>query len=460
MEYIDFLKSKQIATEPKGFYIPPEKLNPKGFEWQNVIVSWALKKGRAALFEDCGLGKTYQQLEFAHRVNEKTNKPVLILAPFGVTGQTVREGEKFGIKVKACRSQYDIVNGVNIANYEILGKFSSENFGGIVLDESSILKSYMGKQKRQIIDFCQSIEYRLACTATPAPNDHMELLNHAEFLGIMKSSEALSVWFIADQSQSGKYRLKGHAIKPFWQWVSTWAVNISNPADIGYSDERYTLPKLNEVTDIVKISELDETFENGLFRKIDMSATSYHKEKRLTAELRAKRCAEIVKTNEQFVVWCETNYEADYLKKYIPEAVEIRGSDKPEHKEKAALDFIDGNIKTLISKPSILGFGLNFQNCHNTVFCGRDFSFEKYYQALRRFWRFGQTKPVNAYSVLGSTEQFILQNVQEKARKHDEMQEQMSGAIKNIQLASLKGHRFKLTLESPEIKIPEWLKGA
>jgi hypothetical protein len=431
------------------------------FDWQKDIVKWSLKKGKAALFEDCGLGKTPQQLEWARQVCNYTGKNVLILAPLAVSSQTVREGKKFEIVVTPCKEQADVKPGINITNYERLDKFDTASFVGVVLDESSILKAYTGKIKQQIIDAFHDTPYKLACTATPAPNDHMELLNHAEFLGVMKSSEALSIWFINDTKQSGHYRLKGHAVKSFWEWVSTWAVCMSSPADIGYSDDGYKLPPLNVIDETVHVSILDPTFKDGFIRNIDASATGFHKEKRHTAPMRAKRTAEIVNPiNEQFVIWCETNYEADLLKQLIPDAVEIRGNDSTEKKENAAIDFIDGKTRLLISKPSIFGFGLNFQNCHNTVFCGLDYSYESFYQAIRRFWRFGQTQPVNAHIVIGSTEKQILDTIRRKEAQQKEMKRNMYGSLKQIQTNSIHGKTFKLTLDAPVIHLPTWLKEA
>lgn len=441
--------------------MPLDYLNPMLFDWQKDVDRWLIKKGKAAAFEDCGLGKTAQQLEWAKQVCARTGENVLILAPLAVSPQTVREGVKFGAPVSVCRSQADVRPGISITNYERLDKFDTGSFAGVVLDESSILKAYTGKTKQQIIDAFRDTPYKLACTATPAPNDHMELLNHAEFLGVMKSSEALSIWFINDSKSSGTYRLKGHAVKSFWEWVSTWAVCVSSPADIGYPGDGYKLPPLNVVEEIVHVSELDPTFQDGFIRHIDASATGFHKEKRHTAPMRARRTADIVSgSKEQFVIWCETNYEADLLKGLIPGAVEVRGNDSSEAKEQAAIDFIDGRTRVLISKPSIFGFGLNFQNCHNTVFCGLDYSYESYYQAVRRFWRFGQESAVNVYVVIGSTEKQILDTLRRKETQQEEMKRNMYGSLKQIQTDAIQGKRFKLTLEPPVIHLPRWLKEA
>lgn len=458
MNYHEFLRTKEVCTLPSGFAISENTLNPAAFDWQRHVVAWSLQRGKAALFEDCGLGKTLQQLIWADEVSRYINKPVLIVAPLAVAPQTKSEGRKFGIAVNICEKKADVMNGVNITNYEKLDKFDAGVFGGVVLDESSILKSYMGKTKRMIIDKFADCPYRLACTATPAPNDLMELLNHAEFLGIMKSSEALAMWFIADQSESGKYRLKGHAERNFWQWVSSWAVCISKPSDIGYSDEGYDLPPLTEIDEVVGNSDSLGAFED-IARHVDTSATGYHRERRHTLQARCEKTAEIVLSDaDQHVIWCGMNDEADELKRLLPEAVEIRGNDKATKKEQAAVDFVKGNIRILISKPTIFGYGLNFQNCHKSTFCGMDYSFENYYQAVRRFYRFGQTSPVEITRVLGDTEMNILNTINRKANMKLHMQHSMAEAMREFQIR--KDSTFKLDLSKKNYEMPAWLKGA
>ncbi|MCR5652213.1 MAG: helicase [Ruminococcus sp.] len=457
MNYTDFLKNKQVRTMPTGFKVSADTLSKKAFDWQRHCTSWALERGKAALFEDCGLGKTLQQLMWADEVNKAIDKPVLILSPLAVAPQTRAEGVKFSIDVNICENQADVQSGINITNYEKLDKFDTSTFGAVVLDESSILKSYMGKTKREIIKRFENTPYKLACTATPAPNDLMELLNHAEFLGIMRSNEALSIWFIADQSQSGKYRLKKHAEKDFWQWVSSWAVCISKPSDIGFSDEGYILPDLNE-NDVIVSSSTAETAFTDIARQVDTSATGYHKERRRTLKQRCEKTAELVNNNNQFVVWCGMNDEADELKQIIPDSVEIRGNDKAERKEHAAMSFVKGDIRVLISKPSIFGYGLNFQNCYNSVFCGMDYSFENYYQAVRRFYRFGQKNEVNIYRVLGDTEKNILDTINRKASMKAQMQSSMADAVREFQTKKLNTYHLDLTTRQEDM--PSWLKGA
>jgi superfamily II DNA or RNA helicase len=455
VEYAEFLATKIAKSVLCGFEC--ETSNENLFPFQHDIVRWALRKGRAALFLDTGLGKTLCQLSWACEICKHTKGKILVVAPLAVSKQTQREGRKFGIEVNICRKQRDVKDGINITNYEMLEYFKADEFVGVVLDESSILKSYMGATKMLIVKMFENTQYKLTCTATPLPNNHMEILNQAEFLGVMKSHEALAIWFINDTSQSGNYVLKGHAVKPFWEWVSTWAVCISKPSDIGHSDDGYILPPLNEKVEIVKSIK---HFQNGeFFKELETSATSFHKEKRLSSSDRALKCAEIAKqTNEQYLIWCNTDYEADELKKALPKAVEVRGSQTTEKKEQIAMDFIDGKIRVLISKPKIFGYGLNFQNCRNTIFCGIDYSYESYYQAVRRFWRFGQTKEVNVHLVIGIREKQILTCVRGKAEKQNEMKANMYGSIKEIQNASIKGVNFSLNLNVPKIKIPDWLK--
>lgn len=457
MKYVDYLQQKLVEHKPCGLTSSID--NGKLFDWQRSLAQLGMNSGRFGYFEDCGLGKTAQQLAIGDVIAKETRRPVMIVAPLAVGMQTVREGVKFEIHVNPCNSRLDVTNGVNITNYDKLSHFDPEVFGAVLLDESSILKAYMGKTKRIICEMFKGTPYRYAFTATPAPNDLMELLNHAEYLGVMKSSEALSIWFIADQSHGGAYKLKGHAESDFWRWVSSWAVCIEKPSDIGYSDEGYILPPITEYDEILQINISNSDQTQGLFRDVDMSATGFYKEKRLTTDVRTRRCAEIAsQDNEQYLLWCYTNEESAALKKLMPEAAEVKGSDKAEHKEQAALDFVDGKYRILISKPSIFGYGLNFQNCHNAVFCGLDYSFEGYYQAVRRLHRFGQDKPVNIWRVLGSTEKDILMTIERKQYQKDHMARSMAAHMRQLQTQKISGHPFRLELAGQKITTPEWLR--
>lgn len=456
--YADFLRTKGRKVQEVGF--ESTEVNPLLFDWQTDVVHWALRKGRAAIFSECGTGKTGLQLQWAKEVADHSRMPVLILAPLAVAQQTRREGEKFGIPVKVCRTQADVVNGVNVTNYEMLEHFEPEAFGGVVLDESGILKAYMGKTKRMLVAAFENVRYKLACTATPSPNDQMELLNQAEYLGIMRSSEALSIWFIADQSSMGTYRLKKHAEEDFWDWVASWAVCFEKPSDLGsYSDEGYELPPLKEHDVVIPIDEVADNLENGFLRDIQTSATGFHREKRYTLEKRCQKAKEIADgSDEQILIWCDTNAEADYLRKIIPGADEVRGSDSREKKEQAALDFVDGKTKVLISKSSIFGYGLNFQQCRRAIFCGMDYSYESYYQAVRRLYRFGQTKPVDIFRVMGSTEMNILKTINRKQEMHERMHDGMREALKRRANVQQKKHFADVEDTERTISVPGWLR--
>lgn len=458
MNYIDFLERKKRMPTKKGILISPKELNQVLFDFQSFCVSKALEKKTFCLFEGCGLGKTLQQLEWAYRVYKHTGRNVIIYAPLCVTTQTAyEEAPLLGYEVHICRSQEDVKPGINITNYEMIDNFN-DDFGGVVLDESSILKNFTGATRTKITNKCRNIEYKLCCTATPAPNDLMELLNHADFLGVMSTSQALANYFINDM-KTGEWRLKGHATKDFYRWCCTWSINIESPHDLGFESDKYILPKMNEFNEIIKIDELDETYENGFFRNIETSATGFHREKKRTAEIRSRRCADIVnKSNEQFIIWCDTNTEADYLKEFIPDAVEVRGSDSQSKKEKATQDFKDGNVRVLISKPSIFGYGMNFQKCHNMIFCGLTYSYENYYQAVRRIYRFGQTHEVNVWIVLGSTELHILDVINRKRKQQEELKNMMDQSIKDIQYTEILGKERKDKVTYNEkIELPRFI---
>lgn len=431
MDYQDFIDKKIITVPNAGFDVDRNDLNPMLFRWQKDVVKWALKKGRCAIFAGCGLGKTPMQLEWADHVNRHTNMPVLIAAPLAVSVQTVREGEKFGVNVNRCRTQSDVVNGINITNYEMLDKFDDSKFSGVVLDESSILKNMMGKTRNSLIAKFKQTQYKLACTATPAPNDHTEICNHAEFLNVMRGQEMLANWFINDTFNVGTWRLKKHAEKDFWRFVSTWAVSISKPSDIGYSNEGYDLPPVN--THIHKVENKSD-FQGTLINMKKLSATDINRVKKATIADRAIVAADIVNgSDESFVVWVNQNAEADEIKRLIPDAIEVSGSMSIEQKEDNLNGFTEGKHRVLIAKPSMCGFGLNWQHCHNMVFVGLSYSFEQRYQAVRRCWRFGQEHEVNDHVVIASAEESVFKNVQEKERKHIEMEMNMQTDMNEVQ---------------------------
>jgi len=456
-DYEEFLKSKFVRHYPVGF--EAVEINQKLFDWQQEIVKWSLSIGRGALFESCGLGKTPQQLEWAQKVHEHTNKPVMVFAPVAVSNQTVREGVKFGIDVNLCRSGDDVKNCVNITNYEKLHKFDASVFAGVVLDESSILSSFMGKTKVALQDAFRGTQYKLCATATPARNDLMELLNQADYLGIMPSNEALSRWFINDTMNFGSYKLKGHAEKDFWQWVATWAICLDHPCEMGFDAPGFDLPELITHEHIIK---LKHDFSNGRLFGDDevVNASSLYRHLRETAEERTSFAAELSNdSDEQWILWCNTNLESDMLKRKAQGSVEVRGSMKDEDKEKALLGFIDGSIRVLIGKPSMCGFGLNLQNCHNMGFVGLSFSFEQKYQAVRRCWRFGQNFDVNEHVVMTPKELQVYRIVQKKEATHIKMGRSMSEAVMGFSPVRRIPQR-KLDTYNPtkHMVIPQWLK--
>lgn len=431
-DYSQFLQSKVIQVKPTGLDVIPT-VNPNLFPFQKDIVIWSLKRGRAAIFADCGLGKTFMQLEWAKAIGGN----VLILAPLAVAQQTVEEGKRFGIDVRYCRSQDETSDGITITNYEMLHHFDCESFNGVVLDESSILKAFDGKTRNLIIDRFKHTQFKLACTATPAPNDYMELGNHSEFLGIMSVEEMLATFFVHDGGETQKWRLKGHAQDDFWQWITTWAVNIRKPSDLGYKDEGYALPELIIHEHIVQGGSVSEGM---LFAMQAATLQERIQSRRESVPQRAAKVAEIVtqKPDEQWLIWCNLNNEADEASKLIPDAKEIRGSHSVEYKQKTMMDFTHGNLRVLISKPSISGYGMNWQNCSNVVFLGLSDSYEDFYQAVRRCWRFGQKKPVHVHVVIAETEGAIVANIQRKNTDAEKMSMEMVKYMSNIQSDNVK----------------------
>lgn len=450
MDYSEFLLKKRFILESSGFNIDKYDLNLMLFDFQLDIVRWALAKGRAAIFADCGLGKTPMQLEWGYQVHQHTGGNVLLLAPLAVAEQTKREGEKFGIDVNICRSQDDVKPGINITNYEMLHKFTTEDFTGVILDESSILKSYNSKTRNAIINSFSRTPYRLACTATPAPNDYMELGNHSEFLGVMTRAEMLSMYFVHDSGNTSKWRLKHHAEDVFWQWMASWAVVINNPVDLGYIGDDYILPELTIHEHIV---DADKPIQESL------TLTERRKARKESLDLRVAKASDIArKVSGQCLVWCDLNAESKALTNAIPEAVEVKGSDSPEHKKISMLDFSKGAVKTLVTKPSIAGFGMNWQGCSDMIFVGLSDSYEQYYQAVRRCYRFGQTKPVNVHIVISAKEGCVKENIERKTQDARKMQHAMIEYTKEITKKELQTTKRITTPYDPKqmIRLPEW----
>lgn len=445
-EYIQFLEKKQKSHILSGFDIDDNKLNEMMFPFQKFIVKRALKAGKYAIFADCGLGKTLMQLEWANQVNKHTGKPVLILAPLAVAGQTINEGKKFNIKT----SKYDGSNNpIQVTNYEQLDNIDYSIFGGVVLDESSILKNFEGATKKLIIDSFLKTPYKLACTATPSPNDPMELGNHSEFLDVMSRNEMLAMYFVHDGGETAKWRLKGHATKLFYQFVGSWAIMLNKPQDIGFEMDGYSLPKLN----LFEKQIITPKRDNGsLFNDAIISATNFNQELRLTKIERLDEAAKIVNnSDENFIIWIKQNEEGELLKKLIPEAVEVKGSDSPEYKEKMLLGFANNEFRVLITKTKIAQFGLNYQNCRNQIFASLDFSFEGLYQAIRRSYRFGQRNEVNIYLITTDTMSNVNESINQKQKQFEIMQDEMSQAVNaNLQGKLMKTGNYDITEEKNE----------
>lgn len=432
MNYEDLLKRKEVRAPMMGMDDVPS-LSPHLFDYQKDVVGFLLRAGSGAAFLDTGMGKTSVELEFGRVVVERENRPVLMLAPLAVGVQHLREAERFGIDAAIARGQQDVnAAKVYIANYERLHLFDKSRFAGVILDESSIVKSYNGKVSRSLVEFASGMRWKLAATATPAPNDHMELGQHSNFLGVMPSNEMLARWFVTDQSEMGRYRLKRHGIRPFWSWVASWSRCAGSPSDLGYDDSKFILPNLKIEQHIVDTDITVGAGDGKLFRLPDMSATSIHREKRLTANDRAKKVAELVanEPNEPWMIWVETDYDADAIMALLPDAVEVRGNMSADVKEQRLNAFSSGEIKILVSKPSIAGFGLNWQHCARTAFVGLSFSYEMFYQAIRRFWRFGQKREVHCHIAMAETETAIWSVIQRKKAEHETMKVQMFEAMR------------------------------
>lgn len=443
MTYEEFLKTKDLERIEAGFDVQKGRLNKALFPFQKDIVSWALKKGKAAIFSDCGTGKTIMQLEFAHQVCKHSKGNALVIAPLAVVEQTKKEGAKFGIEVNICRTGEDVKKGVNITNYEMLEHFTARDFNCVVLDESSILKSFTSSTRNLLIDMFQKTPYRLACTATPSPNDHSELGNHAEFLGIMSRTEMLATYFIHDGSNTSAWRLKGYGEKKFWEWVATWAVCVRNPSDLGYTTEGYVLPKLNIIEHITQ----SEPEEYELVARRAETLSERREARKESMEDRIEEARRLVdNSDDNWLVWCDYNIESESLRRAIPSSIEVKGADSPEFKAKTAIDFAEDKIKALISKPSIYGFGMNFQNCHEVIFCGLSDSYEQFYQAVRRCWRYGQKHPVNVHIIMSEAELNVLDNIKKKQAQMDTLQDNMVSLMHDVTMSEIK-HTTRIVAE-------------
>jgi DNA methylase/Helicase conserved C-terminal domain len=444
MTYKDFLAGKRKLFKSSG--IEPKAVHESLFDFQGAIVRWALRKGRAAIFADCGLGKTRMQLEWARQIATSSGNPVLILAPIAVSEQTIAEGKEIGLGVKHIKDDKDRdSSAIFISNYEKLHKFDCSAFSGVVLDESSILKSFDGAMRNQLVEAFERTPYKLCCTATPAPNDHMELGNHAEFLGVLTRTEMLSTYFVHDGGDTAKWRLKGHAEDDFWHWMCSWSVMIRKPSDIGFSDDGFDLPPLTIKHVTV---ESDQTDPDNLFALPASSLSERRVARRESLSQRVTETASICDTTEQCLVWCNLNDESVDCSEAIDEALEVTGSDKDEYKASTMLAFAAGNVRVLVSKPSICGFGMNFQSCHNVIFCGLSDSYEQFYQAVRRCWRFGQKQEVNVFVITSSLEQAVVENIERKQADADKMLAEMIKRMKNTMQEELGNTRVETKEES------------
>jgi superfamily II DNA or RNA helicase len=450
--YDAFLARKAYAAPPVGLTEVPT-LNAALFPYQSDIVAWALRRGRAAVFADCGMGKTLMQLEWARHVPGK----VIILTPLAVAAQTAAEAVRFGIDAAVSRDG-SVTGQITIANYEILHKFDCSQFAGVVLDESSILKAYDSKTRTAIIDAFGRTPFRLACTATPAPNDHVELGNHAEFLGVMLRQEMLATFFCHDGGETQVWRLKGHAEDDFWRWVASWAAMVRRPSDLGYSDDGFTLPTLT-VHEHIMPSGVKQ--EGSLFAVSADTLADQRAARKATMHARVARVAELVaaETDEPWLIWCELNAEGDALADSIAGAVQVAGADSEDAKESRMLGFSGGAHRVLVTKPSIAGFGMNWQHCARMAFVGLSHSYEQFYQAVRRCWRFGQSRDVHVHVVTTDVEEAVLRNIKRKQKDHDVMASSMVDHMTDTMRREISGTSRQTTAYSArnEMKIPSWI---
>lgn len=459
MNYHEFLDRKAIAHIPEGFKVDPRSLNQNLFPFQKLVVSRMLELGSSAGFLSTGLGKSIQQLAWSDAIAQKTDGRVLILAPLAVAKQTEAEAKKFGINVKYCSSMSDVDStGIFITNYEKLHKFEPR-FEAIACDESSVIKDSASQTFESIRDFCKSIRYKSMWTATPAPNDPIEIGCHAEVLGIMSKVEMLSTFFVHDGGRTSDWRLRGWAKDRFYEWLASWAIAIQKPSDLGdFDDTGYNLPALNKVIHLTDGKLEPKEGELIVAPAIDLS--TQRQAKRLSLEDRCQLAAAIAEeTKEQYLIFCTLNDESSLIHKLIFDSVEVTGSDSPEFKEDSFLKFASGDIRVLISKPRICGYGMNFQSCRNVIFAGIDHSWEQYYQAVRRVWRFGQKREVNCHTILSEHEYPILQNLDHKQKQADEMIGQLVKCVqKKADYSTVRSHQVEY---NPQVNmaVPNWLEG-
>lgn len=459
VSYADFVARKLTRVPPTG--LAGDVAIADGlFDFQSAIVRWALRRGRAAVFADTGLGKSRMQLAWADAVHREAGHDVLILAPLAVAAQTVQEGAEIGVAVKQCRDGAEVEPGITITNYDRLHRFDTSRFGAVVLDESSVIKHHTSKTLKLLLDAFAQTPFKLCATATPAPNDWTELGTHAEFLGICTQTEMLAEYFVHDGGDTQSWRLKGHARAEFWRWVASWAALVRKPSDLGYDDSRYDLPPLTVSQHTTKSTGHDQAATGMLFALEASTLSERRTARRDSLEGRVSACAAMVNADaEPWIVWCDLNAEGDALRAAIPDAVEIRGSDDPEVKEQRLIDFAAGRIRVLVTKPSIAGFGLNWQHCARMAFVGVTDSWEAYYQAVRRCWRFGQAREVNVHIFASDLEGAVIANLQRKERDAAVMADALSAETHDAVMQEVTGVTRNSNTYSPDrtADIPAWL---
>ena len=460
-DYEALLRGKMPRAEERGIQVSSDRLAPALFDYQRHCTEFALRVGSSGIYLDTGLGKTAIELAYGDAVLRFGGaKRVLMLTPLAVAQQAAREAQKLHIEdVRVIRQQSDARDGISIANYDrvLSGAIDPAKWDGVILDEASVLKSFTGKTTRALIDGFHRMRWRMAATATPAPNDLMELGQQAEFLGVMPSSEMLMRWFTADQTEMGRYRLKRHGEADFWDWMASWSRMAQSPTDLGFDGSRFVLPgmRVHRHSVAADVKALD-----GTLFAFDTSATGIHALKRQTTEARAEMVSQLVSNelSEPWVIWCDTDYEADALHKLIPDAGEVRGSHTVERKEETLAAFADGSLRVLITKPSICGFGLNWQHAARMAFVGRSFSYESWYQAVRRCWRFGQSRPVDVHIAVADGEDQIGRVIDRKSDDHERMKTAMRAAMlrsRGMGPSTLRHY------EANHIgRTPQWLKSA
>ena len=470
-DYTEFLSAKAPADKPTGMQrVPslPSALKP----FQSDIVKWSLKRGRAALFEGTGLGKTIQQLAWARAVATHEQSRVLLLTPLAVAEQTVAEADRFGIKgVAYALDQSRATSDIVVSNYERFDRFNIGEFAGVVLDESGIIKSHDGRMRSELTEGCRNLRWRLCCTATPAPNDYAELGQHSEFLGVMTAKEMLSMFFVHDGSIRANddtqgidgWRLKRHAQKDFWKWLSSWSVVIRHPRDIGSDEQGYDLPPLEFYETIVR-AEAKPT-AGYLFPFMANTLSERIAVRRETAADRVLAAVEIVLKNPEsgWLIWCNLNSEADAIESALQNAgrnaMQVAGRHDTETKVNRLLGFKSGKPFDLISKPSLAGHGMNWQHCNKMVFVGLTDSFEQIYQAVRRCWRFGQSQPVDVHFVVSELEGNVVANIKRKEAAFDNMLDAMAIHMSELTRKQLRGRRQNLEVYEPTtfMEIPSWI---